>query len=338
MDPYAHKCRISRSCLPDDAATGRISGNYGSPTGGQRHVEKTVQFYRIVNEDQQPFSKAFPFEDLQDAIDDLEDDQAYVKLNRMELLGSSWKPRMGFGSQRQVSLIALDRITRNPQLRIERQRQYRPLVLGDSENLADPTFYSVFDDSVIGILRISSEAPGPQSLRDYVNHLKIIDPSIAIAPLVDRNALRTLGEVRTLTKFTVRVLPDASEDTFRNSGMIFDAIRSARRNFGGVGVEVSVKIRPTGQNEAAEEAHRQITNVVTTQALAHIDKAQITYRRLEDGKAVTHDFLNELITQSVIVEVDTETGQPAEASVSEAMATAYDALYDDIRSAFHTLE
>jgi hypothetical protein len=256
----------------------------------------------------------------------------------MELLGSSWKPRIGVGSQRRVPLIALDRITRNPQLRIERQRQYRPLVLGDSENLADPTFYSIFDNGVIGILRVSNQAPGPASFRDYVNHLEIVKPSIAIVPLVDRNALRALGDIRTLTKFTVRVMPDASEDLFRNSGMIFDAVRSARRNFGGVGVELIVRIRPTGQDEAAEEAHRQITNLVTTEALGHIEKAKITYRRLEDGKAAMHDFLNELITESVVVDVDTDTGQPAEASVSEAMAAAYDALYEDIHSALRSLE
>jgi len=296
-------------------------------------MNQIIRFYRIVNEDQLPFPNAFPFEDLQDAINSLDDERAYVQLNQMELLGSSWRPAFGTGARRRVPLVALDRITRNPQLRIERRRHYRPLILGDGENLADPTFYSVFADDVMGVLRTSNRSPGPASFRDYVNHQEIVEPPIAIVPLVDGDAVRALGEVGTLTKFTVRVLPDASEEVFRGSRMIYDAIRSARRDLGGVTVEITVKIAAKGQAEAAEEARRQITNIVTTEALGHIDKATIRFRRLEDGKADIHDFLQEVITEAVVVEVDTETGQPAEASVADAMATAYDSLYDDIHSA-----
>jgi hypothetical protein len=301
-------------------------------------MEKTVRFYRIVDKEQLPFRGAFPFEELQDEIDALDDKQAYVMLNRMELLGSSWKPRRGAGAEPRVPLITLDRITRNPQLRIERRRQYRPLVLGDSESLADPTFFSVFDDGVIGILRISELSPGVASIRDYINHLKIMSAEITIVPLIDSNAVRALGDIGTLTKLTVRVLPDASEDIFGRTPLFYDTIRSARRNLGAVGLEMTVKIRPKGQDEAAEEAHREISNIVTTDALAHTDKAYIKYRRIEDGKAAAHDFLQEAITETVAVEVDTDTGQPAEASVSEALAVAYDTLYDDIRSALHPRE
>lgn len=299
-------------------------------------MDQIIRFYRIVNQHQLPFPNAFPFEDLQDAIEGLDDERAYLKFNRMELLGSTWRPRSGAGAQRRVPLIALDRITRNPQIRIERRRHYRPLILGEGENLADPTFYSVFDDYVIGVLRTSNLAPGPASFRDYVNHHEIVKPSIEIIPLVDDNAVRALSEVGTLTKFTVRVLPDASEEAFSGSRMIYDAIRSARRDLGGVAVELTVKIAPKGQAAAAEEARRQIANIVTTEALGHIDKATIRYRRLEDGKADGHDFLQEVITQAASVELDTQTGQPAESSVAEAMAAAYDSLYDDIRSALRT--
>lgn len=299
-------------------------------------MNQIIRFYRIVNEDQLPFPNAFPFVGLQDAVDALDDADAYVQLNQMELLGSSWRPAFGTGARRRVPLVALDRITRNPQLRIERRRHYRPLILGEGENLADPTFYAIFDDNVFGVLRTSNRSPGPASFRDYVNYHEILKPPIAIVPLVDGNAIRALDQVGTLTKFTVRVLPDASEEVFSGSRMIYDSIRSARRDLGGVTIEVTVKIAPKGQAEAAEEARRQIANIVTTEALGHIDKATIRYRRLDDGKADMHDFLQEVITQAVAVEVNAETGQPAESSVAEAMATAYDSLYDDIRSALRT--
>jgi hypothetical protein len=306
--------------------------------GTAKAMERVVRFYRIVDKEQLPFPGNFPFEDLQDAIDALDDSQAYVMLNRMELLGSSWDSGPGAGAKRQVSLIALDRITRNPQLRVERRRKYRPLVLGDNENLADPAFFSVFDDGVIGILRVSELSPGAASIRDYINHLEILKPAIAIVPLVDGNSARALGDIGTLTKLTVRVLPDASEDIFGRAPLFYDTIRSTRRNMGAVGVEMTVKIRPKGQDEAAEEAHREISNIVTTEAIGYTDKAFINYRRIEDGKAATHDFLQEAITKTVVVETDTETGQPAESSVSEALAVAYDTLYDEIRSAIHPRE
>jgi hypothetical protein len=254
----------------------------------------------------------------------------------MELLGSSWRPGFGPGAQRREPLIALDRITRDPQLRIERRRHYRPLVLGDGENLADPAFYAVFDDGVIGIMRTSNLAPGPASFRDYGNHLEILKPPIAIVPLVDQNVLRALDAIGTLTKLTVAVGPDVNADVFGRSRMIYDSILSARRDLGSVAIEVTIKISPTGQDQAAEEARQQIANIVTGEALGYADKVKIRYRRLEDGRADAHDFLQEAITQSVAVEVDADTGQPAEFSVAEAMAAAYDSLYDDIRSAIRS--
>jgi hypothetical protein len=302
---------------------------YGFGDGMQR----IIRFYQIVDEKQFPFPNAFPFEELQDLVNGLPDDEAYVQLSRMELLGSSWKPGRGVGARRSVPLLAIDRITRDPQLRIERQRNYRPLVLGNNENLADPSFYAVFNDNVLAVMRTSGLAPGPASFRDYVNYLNVCDPPIAVIPLVDGNAARALAEVGTLTRMTVAVSPDVNAEIFSQSPMIFDAIRSARRNLGSVSVEVSVKIAAKGQSRAAEEAHRQISTLVTSDALGFMDKAEIGYRRLEDGMADTHDFIQEAITKSAIVDLDAQTGQPAEPSVAEAMASAYDSRYDDIRSA-----
>lgn len=296
-------------------------------------MQRIIRFHQIVDENKLPFPNNFPFGDLQDTVAGLPDEEAYVRLNGTELLASSWRPRRETGARRQVPLLAIDRITREPQLRIERQRNYRPLVLGSGENLADPTFYSIFDSNVLGVMRTSNLAPGPASFRDYVNHLNMFKPPIAVVPLVDGNAMRALTDIDTLTKMTVAVGPDVGAQAFAGSRMIFDAIRSARRDLGNVTVEVTVKIAPKGQSDAAEEARRQVTNIVTSEALAYVDKAEIKYRRLEDGKAEAHDFIEEVITHAAVIQVDDSTGQPAERSVAEAMAEAYDDLYDDIRSA-----
>lgn len=296
-------------------------------------MDRIIRFYRIVDREQQPFPNEFPLAELQDEIVALSDQDAYITLNRMELLGSSWKPRPGAGARRQVALIALDRITRDPQLRIERRRHYRPLVLGDGENLADPTFYSIFDGGVLAVLRTSNLAPGPASFRDYVNYLEVVKPEIAVVPLIDGNALRALSQIGTLTRMTFGVGPDVSPDTFQTSPLIFDVIRGMRQSLGSVSIEVSVKIAPRGQHAAAEEAQRQLSNLVTSEAIGYADKAQVKYRRLEDGKAATHDFIEEAITHTAVVETDADTKQPVDSSVAEAMAAAYDDLYDDIRSA-----
>lgn len=296
-------------------------------------MERIIRFYRIVNEEKLPFPNAFPFEDLQDVVAGLPDEEAYVQFDRMELLGSSWKPSRGAGARPRAPLLVLDRITRDPQLRIERQRNYRPLVLGSGESLADPTFYAMFADNVLGVMRTSGLAPGPASFRDYINYLNVYKPPIAVVPLVDGNAMRALAQVGTLTRMTVAVGPDVDAGAFSGSRMIFDAIRSARRDLGNVSVEVTVKIAAKGQYAAAEEAHRQVASIVTSDALGYVDKAEISFRRLEDGRADTHDFVQEAITQSAVVELDDRTGQPGESSVAEAMAAAYNSLYEDIRSA-----
>ena len=182
-------------------------------------------------------------------------------------------------------------------------------------------------------MRTSNLAPGPASFRDYINFLEIVTPPIAIVPLVDGNALRALNGIGTLTKLTVAVGPDVVADTFQSSPMIFDAIRAARRDLGSVGVEVTIKIAPKGQTAAAEAARQQLSTIVTTDAIGFAEKAKITYRRIEDGRAATHDFIEEAITETAVVDLDEDTGQPAEPSVAEAMAEGYDKHYDDIRSA-----
>jgi len=296
-------------------------------------MERVIRFYRIVDENQDPFPNPFPFTELQEAIDALPDKDAYVALNRMELLGSSWSPPSGAGARPSVPMLAIDRITREPQLRIERRRHYRPLVLGEGENLADPTFYAAFADGVLAVLRTSSLAPGAASFRDYVNHLEIVKPAIAVSPLVDSNSVRALGQVGTLTQVTLAVGPDVSEEAFSGARMIYDAIRGARSALGSVTIEVSVKIKAKGQAAAAEEAHKELSSIVTSPALGFAEKAYIKYRRLEDGRAATYDFIQEAITQTAVFEIDATTRQPVEASVAEGFAAAYDTLYEDIRSA-----
>ncbi|TDC28809.1 hypothetical protein E1211_27210 [Micromonospora sp. 15K316] len=298
-------------------------------------AQRTVRFYQILNSAKERFPNKLPFDDLLDAVAELPDEEAYVSVARMELLGSSYNPSPS-GATRAVPLITLDRITRDVSLRIERRRNYRPLVLGDDETLAEPAFYSVFEDNVLAVMRNSGSAPGTASFRDYINKLELIDGGIEVVPLADRNTLRALADIGTLTKFTLAVGPDVNAEVFGTDSSVTGFIRHARQRLGYVAIEVSVAIAPKGQNDAAEIAYHDIESLATSDAIGFVDKAEIRYRRMYDGKSRTYDLLQEAVAQSVDVELDQGKSQPEMMSAARAIAAAYDDLYDDIRSAINS--
>jgi hypothetical protein len=293
-------------------------------------AQRTVRFYEVLNKKKERFPSKIPFDDLLAAVDELPDAEAYVSMARMEILGSTFTPRR---AKRAVPILTLDRITRDVQLRIERRRNYRPLVLDQDETLAEPTFYSILDDNVLGVMRNSGSAPGPSSFRDYINTLDLIPDGIELTPLVDRNALRALHDVETLTKFSIAVGPDVAADVFGQQNSLYQMIRAMRRRIGHVGIEVSVRIAPKGQAEESQIAFEDIQAIATSEAIGYVDKAVIFYRSIEDGRARSYDLLQEAVTQAVDIELDSGSGQPALRSVAQGMAEAYDELYDEIRSA-----
>lgn len=297
-------------------------------------AQRTIRFYELVNSNNERYPKDFPFKELLEEIRDLNDEEAYVSVGRMEVLGSVYDPPKS-GSVPSVSLFMLDRITRDVRLRIERRRNYRPLVLDPDETLAEPTFYSIFDRNVVGVMRNSGSAPGPASFRDYINSLGLVDGGVNVEPLVDRNGLRALLDVDKLTKLSIQVGPDVNSDIFGRSTVLFGAIREVRRNLGSVGIELSLRIAPKGQAEASEVALEEVKDIFTSDAYGYLDKAEIRYRSIEDGRARSHDFLQEAVAISVPVELSDQTSQPTEVSVAHEMSAAYEELHDDILSALN---
>ncbi|MFD1541542.1 DUF6731 family protein [Nonomuraea guangzhouensis] len=276
--------------------------------------------------------KPFPFEELRAAISELPDHAAYVKIARMEILGSTHEVSRGAGAKPEVPLVILDRINRAPSVRIERRRNYRPLILEDDETLAEPAFYSIFDNNILAIMRNDGSAPGPASFRDYVNRLT--SEPIEISSLVDRNALRALHNVRTLTKLHIEVGPDVVAEVFSSSRLIAEPLDILRRRLGSVGIEVSLKMSPKGPSDTSEQVLQDVRSLVEGSGLSYVEKAQINYRSLEDGRAKMYDFLSEAVTTSVDVDLDARTNQPTELSAAQSLADAYDKLYEDIRAAY----
>ena len=82
-------------------------------TWGKVVAQRTVRFYLIADENQRPFGGAFPFDDVKTAIRHLADDEAYVQLGAMEVLGSPFDPPTMLGARREVPLIALDVLPRD---------------------------------------------------------------------------------------------------------------------------------------------------------------------------------------------------------------------------------
>lgn len=96
-------------------------------------AERSVRFYVLTNEHRQLLPSQLPFDQMRTDVRSMTDEEAYVKLDRVEVLGSAYDPPDG---RHAAPLIALDRIEREVRLRIERRRNYRPLSPGQRTPLA----------------------------------------------------------------------------------------------------------------------------------------------------------------------------------------------------------
>lgn len=302
-------------------------------------AERTVRFYLIVDDHEQPFADPFPFDDVREAVREMPNAEAYVQLSgTVEVLGSAFDPPRGAGAGRQVSLLALDRINRSPGIRIERQRNYRPLALREDETIAEPTFFSVYDNNVLGVMANSGGAPRPTAFRDYINKTGLLgDQRIALMSLVDRNALRALAEAENVTKFTFAVGTDVVDDVFLQAPTILGMIEAARQNLGHVELEITVKVKPVGADHESDQLRAEIDNLVRSNAVTTLDKAEMAYRRVEDGRAAAFDLLGDSLITQATVELEEHTNQPTESAASRALATAYDTMIDEINSALTSL-
>ena len=294
--------------------------------------QSTVRFYELLTKDDCQFPD-IDIEALLDKVANMPDREAYVKLARMELLGSIHSPQVGRAPQ--CPLIILDRITRHVMMRIESQREYRPLVLGENDTIAEPTHVGLFPGNVLGIMRQSGQAPGPSSVRDFINTASLFDEEIAVRPLVDGNALRALADVGTMTRLNLELDPDAASKVTGGAKFLADIMELFRRNLPGVSVGLDLKLSARGPEEVSQKAYDAVTELHQKNALGAAQRAQIGYRRLEDGRADSYDFLSESVSQAVEVELDEERGGPNNARASEAIMDAYNSQYDDIRSALN---
>lgn len=296
-----------------------------------------MRFFEILNAEKERLPEQIDFDALRRLVRNLSEDEAYVKINKMEILGSALEPRDQFQLYAGVPVIALDRITRDPRMRIERRRNYRPLILGDDENLAEPTYYSIYDNNVLGMMRNSGSAPSVASFREYMNKILGRGNEIEVAPLVDRNFLRALRNVEILTRVDLELGPDVVADVFDRATTFEGQVRALRQNLGAVGVEIIIKMDPKRHSEESDKVLQEMEYIATSGALAYAESASIVYRDIDNYRRDTYDFLKESVTTSVSVDVDSATDQPTDDSVCDAMYLAYDRKLDDIRSALTSL-
>lgn len=295
---------------------------------------RTVRFYVIVDHAHHKFLKPFPFAQVQTAIKRLSNADAYVLLDSMEVLGSAFKLTKST-STGAVPVIALDKITRHPGLRIERNRHFRPLALSANDKLAEPTFYSVLDNNVLAVMRNSGGAPTSASFRDYINKVKLMgNQRIDIIPLLDGERLRAFGEVEKVTKFTFAVASEVSDSVFIKSRGIHSIIRQVRKDIGQIEIEIAMKVKPKGTKQASEALRREIKVLVDTpNELNLLTKAEMVYRRTTDGRATTYDFLEEVLTTQTEIVLEENTNQPTELAAAQGISNAYNSMIDEINLA-----
>lgn len=296
-------------------------------------AQLTVRFFEILSKDEQQFPD-IDVDGLLDAVANMPDQDAYVQLARMELLGSTYAENQG-GRAPQCSMIILDRITRYVQMRIENRREYRPLELGENDTIAEPTHIGLFARNVLGIMRGSGQAPSPACVRDFLNTARLLDEEITVKPLVDANALRALSDVGKLTKLSLELDPETVAQVTGAPGFLTEAFGLFGRELPGASASIVLKFWRSGPDENADRALQAVQTLYDQNALETAHRAQIGYRRLEDGRAAAYDFLSEYVCHGVEVEMDEERGGPNPARASEAIRDAYERKHDDILSALN---
>jgi hypothetical protein len=229
-------------------------------------------------------------------------------------------------------MIIVDRITRDVRMRIEHGRRYRALELDEGDTIAEPTHVGLFERNVVGIMRQTGQSPGPASLRDFLNYA-VFDEEMTIRPLVDRDALRALAGVGKLTRINLELDADTAAEVGGPANFLADAIRTFKQNLPGVSVELALKFSPNGPEDTSDRALGMVRQLFTRNALGSAQRANIKYRRIEDDRSDSFDFLAQAVAQEVEVEIDSAGGGPSNARVSEAIREAYDKQYEDILSA-----
>src|SRR4051794_34071238 len=189
-------------------------------------VQRTVRFFEVLDAHGNQFPD-LDWDELLTGVRRMPNTQAYVRVARMELLGSAFHP--GRGGKRACPMLILDRITREARMRIENQRRYRPLELQEGDTLAEPTHYGLFSGNVVGMLRAGTHTPGPASLRDFINAAGLLDAEVTVKALADLNAMRALGSVGNLTRLEVEMDAASASQVLESQsllGQVFDTFRT----------------------------------------------------------------------------------------------------------------
>lgn len=280
----------------------------------------------------QHFVSQFPFTYVGNSINALPEIDAYVELQSMEVLGNFYIPATGIGNQ--VPIITLDKITRDPQIRIENHRVMRPFVLAGDENLAEPTFYSFFPNNVLAVMRNGQASPTTSSIRDYVNHLQLRGvPEIDVIPLVDRERLATFADMAKVKKFTFAVGSQVNASVFNDSISIKKIIADVRQNLGFVEIEMTIKASDGSENQTSENVKSLIGGLLNnSEAMDSLGKAQVSYVSEESGTTQVFDFLSEMIVMQIELETD-DRRLPSIEAVAKEMKHSYTAMTAQIQEA-----
>lgn len=294
----------------------------------------SVRFFELLTKGEQQFAD-LDIERLLDLVSNLPDKEAYVQLARMELLGSIYSPQ-GAPPAPQTPMIVLDRITREIRMRIERGRQYRALELEDGDTVAEPTHIGLFPGNVVGIMRQSGQSPTPSSFRDFLNQIDAFSgEDVVIRPLVDYNALRALRDVDKMTQINLELDAATARAVGGTTRYLADALTTLSQSLPGVSVELALKFSPRGPEETSDRALETVRDLVKADAFTNAQRANMKYRRIDDHKAASFDFIAEAVAQEVEVEVDDLRGGPNNARASEGIMKAYLDQFEDIQSALN---
>jgi len=298
--------------------------------------KRNIKFFLIVDELGEIFEDEFPLVSVGEQIEEIPEADSYIELRTMTVLGTFYNPPIG--SRSYVPMIMVDSIDANPQIRVETHRIMTPLPLGTDQNIAEPTYFSVFPNNVLAVMRNKSSSPMVSTFRDYINKLELPGLSkISIIPLVDKERLIAFQDIKRVKKFTFAVGRDINSAVFEDATGVKSIIDKVRDNFGQVDFEIVLK----PSNDPGNNSPGIIKNTINQllhrdQSVDLLNKASVSYVSEEFGSSLEYDFLREMITMEVNLEPG-ETGLLSPEAVSREMKHAHRQLLPQIDIALESL-
>jgi len=204
---------------------------------------------------------------------------------------------------------------------------YSDLALQDGARLAEATHVAFFSPNVVAVLR-GPEGPAVARVEKYLmDKIDFGENQILFKPILHPALAERLTEVDYVRRFTMK-LPAAQSDRLPpGAPTLRSMFRQARRRFGQVEIEMTIKVPTRGADRESEQILAEIQAIVDSGAIAVLEKGNMTFLNRSTDHGDDLDFLNEKLA----VGLDVELRGRSRTVRDDAAAAAIQIVYEQIQ-------